>query len=344
MRVFEEESLEKLYPVLFREILEDGDDVSPRGYLTKEISPATLVITDPKKKVIPSKIRRLNFGFMVAELLWILRGSDNVDEIAWYNGSWRNFSDDGKTLNGAYGKRIFKHPCAFNDGIKDTIVEVNQFKKCYELLKEDPDSRQATIVLFNPLLDNRETKDKPCTNLLRFSIRKNKLNMLVMMRSNDIEKGTPYDIFNFTSLQEIMAGLLGIEVGKYTHVADSLHLYESYFETAKELVTERYPSLYDEVGTFDGRILVDSYEEFEQLLEKINKIEKYTRENKDVNLNKVVNELKDIDNKVWQSYAAILATYNFRKHRRIQNELDELKKFITNEFKSLFEERYNQLH
>ena len=80
------------------------------------------------------------------------------------------------------------------------------------------------------------------------------------------------------------------------------------------------------------------------LEEKINKVEKYTRENKDADLNEVINDLKDIDNKVWQSYAAILATYNFRKHRRTQNELDELKKFITNEFKSLFEERYNQLH
>ena len=44
---------------------------------------------------------------MVAELVWMLRGSDSVDEIAHYMSGWKNFSDDGVTLNGAYGKRIF---------------------------------------------------------------------------------------------------------------------------------------------------------------------------------------------------------------------------------------------
>ena len=348
MKVFEGESLEKLYPQIIEGLFEEGDEVSPRGMLTKEITPATIVLTNPRKRVISSLIRKLNYGFMVAELVWMLRGSDSVDEIAHYMSGWKNFSDDGVTLNGAYGKRIFNWDSGLhfdnNNGIHKE--HVNQFRQAYEQLKKDKDSRQATIVIFDPNKDYKETKDKPCTNLLRFSIRKNKLNMLVVMRSNDISKGSPYDIFNFTMMQEIMAGLLSdalnedIEVGTYTHVADSLHMYSSDFEMLENVKNEEYTSIYDKV--YDGRLI--GLEEFNNTMRIVFKIEEKTRMNKEIELQEVCGMLNTINNEVWKSYAAVLATYNFRKYRRNQKELDTLKQYITNEFRPIFEERYNQLN
>jgi thymidylate synthase len=52
------------------------------------------------------------------------------------------------------------------------------------------------------------------------------------MRSNDLFKGLPYNLIQFTTLQEIIAGWLRIEVGSYNHISDSLHLYESEFQDA----------------------------------------------------------------------------------------------------------------
>ena len=46
------------------------------------------------------------------------------------------------------------------------------------------------------------------------------------MRSNDLHRGTPYNLIQFTTLQEVMAGWLGVELGEYLHFADSLHVYE----------------------------------------------------------------------------------------------------------------------
>ena len=46
------------------------------------------------------------------------------------------------------------------------------------------------------------------------------------MRSNDIFRGLPYNFVQFTSMQEILAGWLKINVGSYNHVSDSLHIYE----------------------------------------------------------------------------------------------------------------------
>ena len=56
-------------------------------------------------------------------------------------------------------------------------------------------------------------------------VRDNKLEWTQIMRSNDIYLGLPYNLIQFTSLQEIIAGWLKINVGSYCHYSDSLHLY-----------------------------------------------------------------------------------------------------------------------
>ena len=52
------------------------------------------------------------------------------------------------------------------------------------------------------------------------------------MRSNDLWLGFPYDVFQFTCLQVRMAMELGLDIGTYTHIAGSLHLYARDFEKA----------------------------------------------------------------------------------------------------------------
>lgn len=347
MRTFEFETFEEAYPKLLEALLIEGEEVSPRGMLTKEITPVGITIKNPKKRVISNPVRRLNYGFMNAELLWMLRGSNNVHEIAHYNRQWLNFTDDGETLNGAYGQRIWAW-----DGLCDIWEEswideegnphtdfkcehivIDQFQKAYEQLLQDRDSRQATIVLFNPVQDYRVTKDKPCTNLLRFSIRNNKLNMTVFMRSNDIMKGFPYDTYNFTMMQEIMAGKLGVEMGKYTHIADSLHIYEDDFDWAKDIIDYKGKNLYDNQTLLDARLSeADLYDE----MNKVFDIESLTRLQSDIVKVEVIEEmLNKFSNEYWKSVSAIIATYNLRKAGRDQSELDKLKSYITNEFASI---------
>ena len=47
------------------------------------------------------------------------------------------------------------------------------------------------------------------------------------MRSNDLYRGLPHNVIQFTCLQEIVAGWLGASLGSYHHFSDSLHFYES---------------------------------------------------------------------------------------------------------------------
>jgi len=68
--------------------------------------------------------------------------------------------------------------------------------------------------------------DIPCNMLSLLKIRDGKLEWLQIIRSNDLFLGVPYNFVQFTCLQEIMAGWLGIDCGSYHQISDSLHIYE----------------------------------------------------------------------------------------------------------------------
>jgi thymidylate synthase len=84
-------------------------------------------------------------------------------------------------------------------------------------------------MIWDPVLDLfvDEVHDYPCTLSLQFMVRGGKLVLHTTMRSNDVWKGTTYDVFMFTQLQQMIATALDLEAGPYYHHANSFHLYES---------------------------------------------------------------------------------------------------------------------
>jgi thymidylate synthase len=188
----------------------DGQEVAPRGQTCFEQRGISFVLTDPTKNILRAPARKLSYHFMVAEWLWMLNGLDDVKTIAAYNKRIADYSDDGETFFGAYGPRF----------LRDLRHVIN-------LLKRDPDSRQAVINIWRPEGLWQPTKDVPCTLTWQFFVRSGKLEMIASMRSNDVWLGMPYDIFNFTQIQRIIASALGVGVGPYQHNVGSLHLYET---------------------------------------------------------------------------------------------------------------------
>ena len=186
-------------------------DDSRDGEVCGEIINAITIITDPTKNILKSNIRNMPMKYAVGELLWYLSGSNRLDAIKKYSKAWESLSDDGETVNSAYGYRIFEQ------------FGFDQWEYVKGLLKKDPNTRQAVIHIKDA--SNKLTKDTPCTVSLQFLLRNGQLNLTTYMRSNDIWLGFPYDVFSFTCMQILMAFELGVEIGEYTHIAGSLHLY-----------------------------------------------------------------------------------------------------------------------
>jgi thymidylate synthase len=213
------------YVDLCRMIRDESEFVSaPRGMKIKEKLGVQFRIKNPRDRLPYIEARNFSLSYFVAETLWYMSGSSSTEWISRYASFWRDISDDGKTANSAYGARIFKlHPRIADGGL-------NQWNYVKGELKRDPDSRRAVIHIRTPDDSLHAVKDVPCTLALQFFIRNNKLHLHVNMRSSDIILGIAYDVPAFTTMQEILANELEVELGEYVHTSNSLHCYERDFE------------------------------------------------------------------------------------------------------------------
>lgn len=214
-----DEAWENLYNIITSgyELTQESRD----GAVVGEIINSITVIEDPTRCILRSKIRNLPMRYMIGELLWYLSGNPSLDAIRLYTKAWDRMSDNGKTVNSNYGYRI-QNMVDEVDGLK-----FNQLEMVERILSEHPESRQAVIHIkqARDLIDH-PSKDVNCTVCLQFFIRDGKLYCTTYMRSNDLWMGFPNDVFQFTCIQIYLAMKLGVELGTYTHIAGSLHLYE----------------------------------------------------------------------------------------------------------------------
>ena len=68
----------------------------------------------------------------------------------------------------------------------------------------------------------------PCTYAVTFNVIKDKLNMSVLMRSNDLWYGFCNDQYCFSNLHNLVATQLKLPLGTYYHFAHNLHLYNNF--------------------------------------------------------------------------------------------------------------------
>jgi thymidylate synthase len=234
---------ENIYPAFddaYQETLTDinmfGYESNPRNRASKELLGYSYIVEDPNARLIAFKARNINPYYLIGNLLWVLKQSNKLDIINYYNPRGSNFSDDGEILRGAYGKRIFDF-----DGVNQWYQVVNE-------LKLNPESRRGMITINLPQHDWTGSLDTPCTSNIHFFIRHNQLHMINNMRSQSAAFVMPYDVFLMTMLQELMANELGIEVGFYQHNADSMHYFLDEEEKVNELIesldySERMPEM-----------------------------------------------------------------------------------------------------
>jgi len=228
------DTFEQAYLTQLRSVRDEPEfSNSPRGFRSRERLGVTYRLANPRERVVRTPSRRTNIVFNFAEVLWYLSGSNNLDMVRFYAPSMGRYSADGRTMKGtAYGPRIFNFGGA----------GIDQWDSVIRTLRADPDSKRAFMQIFAPEeLLNADNIDVACTVGLQFLIRHDRLHALSFMRANDAYRGTASDVFSFTFLQELLAHQLGLELGSYTHVVGSYHLYQSDDAFADRVLAEAPP-------------------------------------------------------------------------------------------------------
>jgi thymidylate synthase len=217
------DTVDDLLKKVFKEILDNGTCAAPTKGKIKELAGVLLKLTNPLGRLSRTEGKGKIFSCL-GELLWYLSGSNQLDQIRYYINSYDQYSDDGKTIFGAYGPRLF--------GVDGQIPLV------IRALQERNSTRKAVVQLFSSSDIKMHHKDIPCTCTLQFLVRDGKLSLYASMRSNDAFKGLPHDIFAFTMLQELVARKIGVPIGEYGHYVTSLHIYMDDLEKVERFQNE----------------------------------------------------------------------------------------------------------
>ena len=224
--VCSEKTLDDVMNSSFKLIMESGEWIRPSRGAAKELSGVVLKLTDPLARLSRTESRARPFSCL-GELCWYLSGSNKLSFVKYYISQYEDDADVG-IIHGGYGPRMFNWK------------NVNQISAVIDLLRHNQHSRRAVVQLYDATDLVGKFKDVPCTCTLQFLIRRDHLNMITHMRSNDAYRGLPHDVFCFTMLQEIIARSLSVEMGTYTHMVGSLHLYEDDILAAKTFLNEGY--------------------------------------------------------------------------------------------------------
>jgi len=111
---------------------------------------------------------------------------------------------------------------------------INQLDYIIEALTKSPHTRRAQAITWMPAKD-AGISDPPCLQRIWCRIFEDRLVMNINIRSNDAYKAGFMNMYAFTDLQRVIAERVSerrgqiIKVGQYTHIADSFHIYGSYF-------------------------------------------------------------------------------------------------------------------
>ena len=208
---------------LYWRIVRDGVDFAG----TKALFNVGFEIQEPRANaIIDSRVKRnWSVEYAEAEWQWYLSGDRRVITLGGLYGKvpaiWKRMADEQGNVNSNYGWQWQRN---------------QQLDYVIGLLKTQPETRQAAISIYDAKEWESYTNDTPCTYAVQFTVLNHKLNMSVVMRSNDLWYGFCNDQYQFSNLQMLVAHETGYDVGTYYHFAHNLHLYNDKLPEQKEMM------------------------------------------------------------------------------------------------------------
>ena len=193
------------------------DQILQRGISfdnTKALFNVGFYLENPSLRQITNPERKWSFDYAEAEWQWYLSGDRDIEKLGEIYGKvpeiWKRMADEDGLVNSNYGWQWMRE---------------DQLAKVINILRDEKDTRQAAISIYDGKEMHMYEHDTPCTYAVQFTIIDGLLCMSVYMRSNDLWYGFCNDQYQFSLLQELVASMLGIEIGWYYHHAHNMHLY-----------------------------------------------------------------------------------------------------------------------
>ena len=210
---------DKQYLEIVKRILEHGYyDQNRTGVPTYKL-PHQIMQFDLEEEFPILTTKFVAFKTAVQEMLWIWQQQTN--DVTWLNERnihiWDQWVDENNTIGKAYGYQIKKY---------------QQVDKLIETLKTNPQDRRMIVSLWN-IEDLPEMTLQPCAFLTMWDVTDGRLNCMLVQRSGDIPLGVPFNTTQYAVLVHLIAQVVGLRVGLFTHVINNAHIYENQVDGMK---------------------------------------------------------------------------------------------------------------
>ena len=246
----------KQYLDLINHVLKEGQHKSDRTG-TSTISTFGYQIRFDLSEVFPLlTTKKVHFKSMLAELLWFISGSTNIQPLCkqhvriWNEWPYEKYkkSEDykGETMEEFVDKIVNDDEFAKKHGDLGPVYGhqwrdffgVDQLLNVEKELKVNPFSRRLIVCAWNPKQID-EMLLPPCHSLYQFYVSGDgkKLSLQLYQRSADVFLGVPFNIASYALLLKIFCATLGFEEGEFVHVTGDTHIYTNHIDQVKLQLT-----------------------------------------------------------------------------------------------------------
>jgi len=181
--------------------------------------------------------KKVNFHYVLGELLWFLTGESRVDFLRknnipiWDSWATKEVCDQVGLKEGDFGP--IYGPQWIHWKRRDGN-EINQIKDLVEEIMSYPYSKRMMVTSWNP---EDVAADRvfiaPCHGIFKCCVLGNKLHLHMFQRSADVFVGVPFNIASYSLLLMMLAQVTGYEPGEFVHTTSDTHLYLNLIKQTK---------------------------------------------------------------------------------------------------------------
>lgn len=252
----------KQYQDLIKDIFENGYETDDRTGTGTIALFGTKLRWDLTKGFPAVTTKKLAWNACIAELIWFLSGSTNVNDLRLIQHDsliqgktvWdENYENQAKDLgyhSGELGPIYGKQWRDF--GGVDQIIEV------IDRIKKLPNDRRQIVSAWNPA-ELKQMALPPCHMFYQFNVRNGYLDLQWYQRSVDVFLGLPFNIASYATLVHIVAKMCNLIPGDLIFSGGNTHIYMNHVEQCKEILRRepmdlcelqlKFPDEFDEWDT-----------------------------------------------------------------------------------------------
>lgn len=252
----------KQYQDLIKDIFENGYETDDRTGTGTIALFGTKLRWDLTKGFPAVTTKKLAWKACIAELIWFLSGSTNVNDLRLIQHDsliqgktvWdENYENQAKDLgyhSGELGPIYGKQWRDF--GGVDQIIEV------IDRIKKLPNDRRQIVSAWNPA-ELKYMALPPCHMFYQFNVRNGYLDLQWYQRSVDVFLGLPFNIASYAALVHIVAKICNLIPGDLIFSGGNTHIYMNHVEQCKEILRRepmdlcelqlKFPDEFDEWDT-----------------------------------------------------------------------------------------------